>query len=565
MRKLLLQLDSSRLPSVFDQVVAYDAGADEIMSYGGVTETDVRDLIHGCIFTRGPKDLQNTAVWIGGSNMSAGEQLLAMAQDAVFTPLTVSIMLDSNGSNTTAVAAVVEDRGDAGRPGRQEGGDPGRHRPGGPARGRTPGPDGANVTITSRKPEQGDKARQFISARFNVQVDATTLTDPSKLPELCKDVEVLLNSGPAGVQMVPKSAWTGAKNLKIAVDLNAVPPLGIEGIEVTRRRRGQARASLVYGAFGVGNFKTKLHKACVARLFTRNDLVLDAETIAEVARELIGEELGAMPRVVGIDAGTVSLDVCGLVEGRLSLDLTWPTQEAVADPRWLHRRAAPPGRARPDRRALGLWLAAAPGAAESPRRSCGSRSSRGPGERGGIGGLRRLARQLADSDLPRGAHARAWSTSIRSPSIASSTGSTWARPTRCAPPRWRSRTSGSGPAGRWRRSHSCCWSSAEPSPRPSRWTGDRSWTDWAAPADRSAGRPPARSTARWPISPAGSTRGCSSEAAPRRSRGRVARGPGAGDQGLCGERGQGGGPAAGRRAPGGRSAGLRARRRRSRS
>src|SRR3712207_7532197 len=57
---------------------------------------------------------------------------------------------------------------------------------------------------------------------FNVQVEATTLTDPSRLPELCKDVEVLLNSGPAGVQMVPKSAWTGARNLKIAVDLNAV-------------------------------------------------------------------------------------------------------------------------------------------------------------------------------------------------------------------------------------------------------------------------------------------------------------------------------------------------------
>src|SRR5207247_10263361 len=57
MRKLLLQLDSSRLPSVFDQVVGYDAGADVIMSYGGVTEADVRDLIYGCLFTRGPKDL----------------------------------------------------------------------------------------------------------------------------------------------------------------------------------------------------------------------------------------------------------------------------------------------------------------------------------------------------------------------------------------------------------------------------------------------------------------------------------------------------------------------------
>jgi methylenetetrahydrofolate/methylenetetrahydromethanopterin dehydrogenase (NADP+) len=288
MRKLLLQLDSSRLPSVFDQVVAYDAGADDIMSYGGVTETDVRDLIHGCIFTRGPKDLHNTAVWIGGSNMSAGEQLLAMAQDALFAPFTVSMMLDSNGSNTTAVAAVVKIEETLGS---LEGKKVLILAGTGPVGQRAAGllaKDGAHVTITSRKPEQGEKARQFISARFNVQVQATTMNDPAALPELCRDVEVLLNSGPAGVQMVPKSAWTAAKSLKIAVDLNAVPPLGIEGVEVSDA--GVTRDKVVvYGAFGVGNFKTKLHKACVTRLFTRNDLVLDAESIADVARELIAK------------------------------------------------------------------------------------------------------------------------------------------------------------------------------------------------------------------------------------------------------------------------------------
>jgi methylenetetrahydrofolate/methylenetetrahydromethanopterin dehydrogenase (NADP+) len=288
MRKLLLQLDSSRLPSVFDQVVAYDAGADDIMSYGGVTETDVRDLIHGCIFTRGPKDLHNTAVWIGGSNMSVGEQLLAMAQDALFTPFTVSMMLDSNGSNTTAVAAVVKIEEALGS---LEGKKVLILAGTGPVGQRAAGllaKDGAHVTITSRKPEQGEKARQFISARFDVHVEATTMNDPAALPELCRDIEVLLNSGPAGVQMVPKSAWTAAKSLKIAVDLNAVPPLGIEGIEVNDA--GVKRDGVVlYCAFGVGNFKTKLHKACVARLFTRNDLVLDAETIAEVARELVAK------------------------------------------------------------------------------------------------------------------------------------------------------------------------------------------------------------------------------------------------------------------------------------
>ncbi len=289
MRKLLLQLDSSRLPSVFDQVVAYDAGADQIMSYGGVTEPDVRDLILGCLFTRGPRDLHNTAVWIGGSNMAAGEQLLAVAVDAMFAPFKVSVMLDSNGSNTTAVAAVVKVEqvvGDVkGKKVVILGGT-------GPVGQRAAGllaKAGARVTITSRKPEQGERSRQFVNARFAVQVESAAVAEPAQLPRVLDGVDILLNAGAAGIQMVSKAGWTAVKTLKIAVDLNAVPPLGIEGVEVNDA--GVVKSGVtVFGAFGIGNFKTKLHKACIARLFERNDLVLDAETIADVARELMAQK-----------------------------------------------------------------------------------------------------------------------------------------------------------------------------------------------------------------------------------------------------------------------------------
>src|SRR5688572_13954641 len=107
-QKLLLQLDSSPHPSVFDRVVAFDAGADQVMSYGAITEDAVRDLVHGCIFTRGPKDLHHTAVFVGGTEMSVGDRLLKAVTKAFFGPMRVSVMLDSNGSNTTAVAAVVK-------------------------------------------------------------------------------------------------------------------------------------------------------------------------------------------------------------------------------------------------------------------------------------------------------------------------------------------------------------------------------------------------------------------------------------------------------------------------
>src|SRR5207253_5906402 len=99
--KILVQLDSDPHPSVFDAVVATDSGVDRLLQYGGVEPADVRDLVHGAIFTRGPQDLKNTAVFVGGSNVAAGEELLAQVTGAFFGPMRVSVLLDANGANTT--------------------------------------------------------------------------------------------------------------------------------------------------------------------------------------------------------------------------------------------------------------------------------------------------------------------------------------------------------------------------------------------------------------------------------------------------------------------------------
>src|SRR5947209_14605817 len=106
--KILIQLDSDPQASVFDRVVATDAGADHVLSYGGVRPEQVRDLVHGAIFTRGPQDLKRTALFIGGSDVAAGERLLAEAVRHMLPQfgLRVSVLLDANGANTTAAAAV---------------------------------------------------------------------------------------------------------------------------------------------------------------------------------------------------------------------------------------------------------------------------------------------------------------------------------------------------------------------------------------------------------------------------------------------------------------------------
>src|SRR5580704_5710231 len=106
-KKLLFLLDTDPAPSVFDTVVGYDGGADHVIGYGGVTPESVAALVDGTIYTRGPKEKQNTAIFVGGGNMIAGEALFKAVTTRFFANFRVSVMLDSNGSNTTAAAGVA--------------------------------------------------------------------------------------------------------------------------------------------------------------------------------------------------------------------------------------------------------------------------------------------------------------------------------------------------------------------------------------------------------------------------------------------------------------------------
>jgi NAD(P)-dependent dehydrogenase (short-subunit alcohol dehydrogenase family) len=216
--------------------------------------------------------------------MAAGERLLAAARKAFFGPLRVSVMLDSNGSNTTAVAAVAKLQQAAGSlEGRRVvvcGGS-------GPVGMRAAGllaRAGAEVAVTSRRPQNG-ALEEGIRQRFGGTVREVVMPDSSHASAVLEGAELLLNAGLAGVRLVPRDAWARRPGLRAAADLNAVPPAGIEGIE-PNDDGVEREGTLAFGALGVGKLKMKIHRACIARLFEQNDSVLDAETIAEVAREI---------------------------------------------------------------------------------------------------------------------------------------------------------------------------------------------------------------------------------------------------------------------------------------
>ena len=107
MKKVLLQLDTDEHPSPFDAIVAHDAGVDVLLSHSGVKPESARAFVQDAFFTRGPDDLKNMAVWVGGKNVSAGEEIFDQVQKAFFGPFRVSVMIDSNGCNTTAATTIA--------------------------------------------------------------------------------------------------------------------------------------------------------------------------------------------------------------------------------------------------------------------------------------------------------------------------------------------------------------------------------------------------------------------------------------------------------------------------
>src|SRR5271154_2180655 len=171
MKKLLYQFDTDPLPAVFDNVAGYDGGADHITAYGGVNAGNVGGLVEGAIFTRGPKDKKNTAIFIGGGNMTEGEAVLAAVRKKFFAKFRVSVMFDCNGSNTTASAAVAwlaHGRALAGKRAVVLGGS-------GPVGQRAAvllAREGAAVAVTGRKLDVVRAACDSIRSRFGVVAEA---------------------------------------------------------------------------------------------------------------------------------------------------------------------------------------------------------------------------------------------------------------------------------------------------------------------------------------------------------------------------------------------------------
>jgi hypothetical protein len=284
MKKLLFLFDTDAHASVFDTVVGYDGGADNVTGYANVTPDNVGALVDGTIFTRGGKDKQNTAIFVGGGDMGKGEALFEAVKKKFFGPFRVSIMLDSNGSNTTAAAGVAllaKAKPLAGKKAVVLAGT-------GPVGMRAAAflaEEGAEVTITSRTKERADVAAKAIEKRFGAKVRGVAAFDDESRAAAIEKTNIIFAAGAIGVQLLPLSAWKDNPKIELLADVNAQPPLGIEGLEATDKGK-ERDGKLCFGALGIGGLKLKLHRGCIGKMFESSEAVFDAEEIYALAKAM---------------------------------------------------------------------------------------------------------------------------------------------------------------------------------------------------------------------------------------------------------------------------------------
>jgi methylene-tetrahydromethanopterin dehydrogenase len=293
-KNILHMVTPTKHISPFDANMAVDAGYDAVLTYSNVTLDDITGLVQDSIFSRPPKTGVRSAMFFGGKNASLALDMLTKARKALVPPFGMSFFADPAGSFTTAAAMVacVERILKEKHQRRLESlklaifGATGVV---GYAAAVIAALERSSVTIVGYDgiKRVTDSANE-IRTRFNVEVRPADGSDDSKKTAILKENEAVLCAGRAGVQILSKARLAGATNLLVAADVNAVPPAGIEGLDM--QANGDAltpNGTVGLGPLAIGNIKYKTEFGLFQKMIAATKPVqLDFRDAFVLAREL---------------------------------------------------------------------------------------------------------------------------------------------------------------------------------------------------------------------------------------------------------------------------------------
>ncbi len=284
--------------SPFDINMAIDAGYDIAFPYENIKLEEIADMTQDVIFSRGPSGVKRTGIFIGGRDIGQAMDMLEATKKAMVPPFEVSVFADPSGAFTTAAALVACVERELKNHFKEDFKDKkavvfGGTGPVGLATAVIVAGQGANTTIVDHF--SVDTALDYANEakhRYQVELTATTAASDADKARLIADADIVFCTAKAGIQVLNSSVLSDAKKLKVAGDVNAVPPLGIEGITLMDygaplTHAINAKGAVGVGALAVGNVKYKLqHTLLQQTLESESPVYLDFRNAFNDARKL---------------------------------------------------------------------------------------------------------------------------------------------------------------------------------------------------------------------------------------------------------------------------------------
>ncbi len=236
---ILHLVTAAKNASPFDVNMAFDAGFDKVMPYTNVTLSEVTGLTQDAIFSRGISGVKREAIFIGGRDIDLAIEMLDAAKKAMFAPFACSAFADPSGAFTTAAAMIAKVEAHL----KEKFGEDlsgktlsvfGATGPVGSCVAIIAAQQGANVQMVAHNSVAAVEPKAVAwNARYNVNMQVVDGTSEAKKVAILEQTEIVICAAAAGVQVISQEHLSHAKKLKIAADVNAVAPLGVQGVTVS--------------------------------------------------------------------------------------------------------------------------------------------------------------------------------------------------------------------------------------------------------------------------------------------------------------------------------------------
>jgi methylene-tetrahydromethanopterin dehydrogenase len=302
---LLFYLDTDVKASPFDICMAYDVGYDAVIPYENVTPEDANTIVQDALLSRGPKGVKHTAFLVGGKNAERAGDVFKAVKDAMFPPFKTSIIVDPAGAYTTAAAMVAKVESALLENKLGELKDKTCAILGTGAVGQIAAvllaKMGCNVMIVSLNPkrldgkEHAENMARLIAKDHGAQVQGIFAPTPAAKIEVLKKADVVMCAGIKGIRLVDKDMLNEVKHIKVLLDINAVPPFGVEGIELKDDMKEMMPGIFTIGALTVGNLKHKVEKEILKEARSNGKEVYNYNIALPMARKLLQKRLFPKP------------------------------------------------------------------------------------------------------------------------------------------------------------------------------------------------------------------------------------------------------------------------------